>query len=59
MRPEFAVVARVDGKLEVLAEASTPAAAVAARASYPGALLAYRDGRAWRTLDAPLMRPAG
>lgn len=51
MKPEYAVVAKVDGRLEVLAEASTAGAAVAARESYPGSLLAYRDGARWRTLD--------
>jgi hypothetical protein len=53
---EYAVVAEVEGKLEVLAEAATPAAVVAVGRTYPGSLLAYRDGSRWRTLDAPTRR---
>jgi len=48
---EYAVVARAGDVLEVLALCATAGDAVREQRSYPGSLVAYRDGRSWRTLD--------
>jgi len=47
---EYAVVARTGDALEVLALCATAGDAVREQRSYPGAIVAYRDGRRWVAL---------